>query len=191
MLFRSGERPDPGADPRRARPPPRAPQVGVLYGNPETTPGGNALKFYASARVDVRRKAAIEGPAGGANVGIRVRAKVVKNKCAPPYRQAEFDILFNSGISALGCLLEAAEAVGVVERRGAWFFFGEARLGQGKEKSIAALTADAELRATIEAATRAKLGAPAAGEAAVPALAPPADAKVGASADDEEEEETA
>lgn len=140
----------------------------------------------------MRRKAAIEGAAGGANVGIRVRAKVVKNKCAPPYRQAEFDIMFNSGISALGCLLEAAEAVGVVERRGAWFFAGETRLGQGKDKSMAALAADAELKAGVEAATRAKLGGPAVGEAAVPGLAPPADAKAaGASADDEAEEGTA
>jgi recombination protein RecA len=162
-------------------------KVGVLYGNPEITPGGNALKFYASARVDVRRKAAIEVP-GGANVGIRVRAKVVKNKCAPPYRGAEFDILFDRGISGLGCILEAAEAAGAVERRGAWFYFGETRLGQGKEKSVAALEADDDLRARVEAAARAALGQVAAvptppGEADVP-NAPKADAV----ADDESTE---
>ena len=168
-------------------------KVGVLYGNPEVTPGGNALKFYASARIDVRRKAAIEGPGGSANnVGIRVRAKVVKNKCAPPYRQAEFDILFANGISGLGCVLDAAEAAGAVERRGAWFYFGDVRLGQGKEKSVAALEADPELRGRVEAAARAALGQVVAampGGAIVPAVAPLADAV--ASPDDADKTEAA
>jgi len=142
-------------------------KIGVLYGNPEVTPGGNALKFYASARVDVRRKAALDAPSGGvttginasASPGIRVRAKVVKNKCAPPYRVAEFDILFNSGINNTGCVLEAAEAVGVVERKGAWFYLASdaTRLGQGKDKASAALEADPGLLARVERETRERL----------------------------------
>lgn len=144
-------------------------KIGVMYGNPEVTPGGNALKFYASARVDVRRKAALDPPSGssssssglnaGVSPGIRVRAKVVKNKCAPPYRVAEFDILFNGGINNTGCVLEAAEAVGVVERKGAWFYLSSdgSRLGQGKEKASAALEADPKLRKKVEEETRARL----------------------------------
>ena len=142
-------------------------KIGVLYGNPEVTPGGNALKFYASARVDVRRKAALDAPSGGvttginasASPGIRVRAKVVKNKCAPPYRVAEFDILFNSGINNTGCVLEAAEAVGVVERKGAWFYLASdaTRLGQGKDKASAALEADPGLLARVERETSERL----------------------------------
>jgi recombination protein RecA len=142
-------------------------KIGVLYGNPEVTPGGNALKFYASARVDVRRKAALDPPSGGAasginasaSPGIRVRAKVVKNKCAPPYRVAEFDILFNSGINNTGCVLEAAEGVGVVERKGAWFYLASdgTRLGQGKDKASAVLEADPKLRAKVEKETRERL----------------------------------
>ena len=131
-------------------------KIGVLYGNPETTPGGQALKFYASARVDVRRKATLEG-AGGAQVGIRVRAKVVKNKCAPPYKTAEFDIMFAHGISALGCILDAAEAGGAVTRRGSFYYLGETRLGQGRDKALAALASDPELKDAVEAAARAVL----------------------------------
>jgi recombination protein RecA len=131
-------------------------KIGVLYGNPETTSGGTALKYYASARVDVRRKATIEGP-GGAQVGIRVRAKVVKNKVAPPYKAAEFDIMFAHGISSLGCILDAAEAGGAVARRGSFYYFGETRLGQGRDKALAALADDPELKAAVEAAARAAL----------------------------------
>ena len=146
-------------------------KIGVLYGNPETTPGGNALKFYASARVDVRRKATLEG-AGGAQVGIRVRAKVVKNKCAPPYKTAEFDIMFAHGISALGCILDAAETGGAVTRRGSFYYLGETRLGQGRDKALAALAADPELKDAVEAAARAVLaGGPPPGAAAVGAPA--------------------
>ena len=147
-------------------------KIGVLYGNPETTPGGNALKFYASARVDVRRKATLEG-AGGAQVGIRVRAKVVKNKCAPPYKTAEFDIMFAHGISALGCILDAAEAGGAVTRRGSFYYLGETRLGQGRDKALAALAADPELKDAVEAAARAVLaGGPAPGAGVGGAAAP-------------------
>ncbi|MHC4061923.1 MAG: recombinase RecA [Planctomycetota bacterium] len=108
-------------------------KIGVMFGNPETTPGGRALKFYSSVRIDVRRVATIKD-AGGA-VGSRVRARVVKNKIAPPFRDAEFDILFDSGISYEGDLLDLGIASGVVEKSGAWLNYGDIRLGQGRENA--------------------------------------------------------
>ncbi|KAK9836438.1 hypothetical protein WJX74_000619 [Apatococcus lobatus] len=131
-------------------------KIGIMFGNPEVTSGGQALKFYASVRIDVRRKATIEGTKGEM-VGIKVKAKVVKNKCAPPFKAAEFDIMFGSGISSLGCLLDAAEGVGVVQRKGAWYSFGEQRIGQGREKSMAALTENSQLAKDIEEKTRQRL----------------------------------
>ena len=138
-------------------------KIGVMYGSPEVTSGGNALKYYASVRMDIRRIAQVDG-------GIRSRVKVVKNKVAPPYRLAEFDILFGSGISKLGCLFDAAEAQGVVERRGAWYFFpagggegagegeGEAlRLGQGKANALEFLQERADVRAELEGRVWARL----------------------------------
>jgi recombination protein RecA len=104
-----------------------------MFGNPETTPGGRALKFYASVRIDIRRTGSIKE--GDEAVGNRVRAKVVKNKVAPPFRQAEFDIMFNEGISTTGDLLDLAVASDVVSKSGAWFNFGEVRLGQGRENA--------------------------------------------------------
>ncbi|MBS3822254.1 MAG: recombinase RecA [Phycisphaerae bacterium] len=108
-------------------------KIGVMFGSPETTPGGRALKFYSSIRLDIRRTGAIKD--GDQNVGNRVRARVVKNKVAPPFRDAEFDIMFNEGISASGDLLDMAVNEKVADKSGAWFSFGDVRLGQGRENS--------------------------------------------------------
>jgi recombination protein RecA len=108
-------------------------KIGVMFGNPETTTGGRALKFYSSIRIDVRRLATIKE--GGNAVGTRVRARVVKNKIAPPFREAEFDIMFDSGISYEGDLLDLGVDCGVVEKSGAWLNYGDMRLGQGRENA--------------------------------------------------------
>ncbi len=106
-------------------------KIGVMFGNPETTPGGRALKFYASVRIDIRRTGSIKD--GDTAVGNRVRARVVKNKIAPPFRDAEFDIMFDEGISSTGDLLDLSVDCDVVGKSGAWFNYGEVRLGQGRE----------------------------------------------------------
>ncbi|MDP6987808.1 MAG: recombinase RecA [Phycisphaerales bacterium] len=118
-------------------------KIGVMFGSPETTPGGRALKFYSSVRIDIRRIGAIKD--GDANVGNRVRTRVVKNKIAPPFRDAEFDIMFNEGISMTGDLLDLAVADGHVKKAGAWFSYGEIRLGQGRENSKAYIAEHQEL----------------------------------------------
>ncbi|MBI4354076.1 MAG: recombinase RecA [Candidatus Omnitrophica bacterium] len=123
-------------------------KIGVMFGNPETTPGGRALKFYSSVRIDLRRIETIKS--GERAVGNRVRAKIVKNKVAPPFRQAEFDILFDEGISKSGSLLDAGEAAGVIQRQGSWLSAGETKLGQGREAARAFLKENPKLMQQLE-----------------------------------------
>ncbi|MEO1128832.1 MAG: DNA recombination/repair protein RecA, partial [Planctomycetota bacterium] len=122
-------------------------KIGVMFGSPETTSGGRALKFYSSIRIDIRRISAIKD--GDKNVGNRVRARVVKNKLAPPFRDAEFDIMFDEGISASGDLLDLAVEDGIVDKSGAWFSYGEVRLGQGRENSKRFLRENEDLAAEV------------------------------------------
>jgi recombination protein RecA len=124
-------------------------KIGVMFGSPETTPGGRALKFYSSVRIDVRRIEAIKD--GGENVGNRVRAKVAKNKMAPPFRLAEFDIMFGEGISREGSLLDVAVDQGVVKKSGAWFTYEKDQLGQGRENSKRFLRENPEVAMQLQA----------------------------------------
>jgi len=123
-------------------------KIGVMFGNPETTPGGNALKFYCSVRLDIRRSEQIKE--GENAIGNRVRVKVVKNKVAPPFRIAEFDLMFDSGISKEGDLLDLGVKAELIEKSGAWFQFGEQKLGQGREAAKAFLRAETKLSAELD-----------------------------------------
>jgi recombination protein RecA len=143
-------------------------KIGVMFGSPETTTGGRALKFYSSVRIDIRRIGAIKD--GEANVGNRVRAKVVKNKIAPPFREAEFDIMFDEGISVSGDLLDLAAAESVIEKSGAWFSYGGTRLGQGRENAKLFLRQNPDLFAEIRAnVLKKRLANPSAPTKAAPA----------------------
>jgi recombination protein RecA len=128
---------------------------GVMFGNPETTPGGRALKFYCSVRLDIRRIETLK--TGTDAIGSRTRVKVVKNKVASPFRVAEFDIMYNVGISREGGLLDVGIASGVLSKTGAWFNYGETRLGQGRENSREFLKSNPEIAAAIEQEIRAKV----------------------------------
>src|SRR5437870_3356030 len=136
-------------------------KVGVMFGNPETTPGGKALKFYASVRLDIRRKDTLKDAAGNA-VGNHVKVKVVKNKVAPPFAEAEFDILYNHGINKEGSILDVGIENGVVDKRGAWLQFEGELIGQGKEAAQKALVEKPAIAAKIIEAIMAKRAAPAA-----------------------------
>jgi len=127
-------------------------KIGVMFGSPETTTGGRALKFYSSVRLDIRRIGAIKD--GDQVRGNRTRVKVVKNKCAAPFRQAEFDILFNQGVSYAGDLIDMAVEHKVVQRSGSWHSYGETRIGQGRERAIQFLEENPEMMATIDAELR-------------------------------------
>jgi recombination protein RecA len=130
-------------------------KIGVMFGNPEVTPGGRALKFYATVRLDIRRIETIK--VGTDSVGNRVRVKVVKNKVAPPFRVAEFDIMFGEGISREGGLLDVGVAMGIVGKTGAWFQFGETRLGQGREAAKEFLKSNPDISAEVEKQIRGKM----------------------------------
>ena len=130
-------------------------KIGITYGNPETTTGGNALKFYASVRLDIRRIQTLKR--GTEEYGIRAKVKVAKNKVAPPFRIAEFDILFGKGISTLGCLLDLADETNVVTRKGAWYSYEGDNIGQGRDNTISWLEQNPEAKEKIEKLVKAKL----------------------------------
>ncbi len=123
-------------------------KIGVMFGNPETTTGGKALKFYSSVRLDVRRVDAVKD--GSTVIGNRTRVKVVKNKLSPPFRQAEFDIIFGTGISSIGCILDIAVEIGLVVKAGSWFSYEGERIGQGREKAIDYIKNHSELYTVLE-----------------------------------------
>jgi recombination protein RecA len=131
-------------------------KIGVMFGNPETTTGGRALKFYASVRIDIRRIASIKD--GDVVVGGRTRVKVVKNKVAPPFREAEFDIMYGEGISRMGDLLDLAVEKRIVEKSGVWFAYSGERLGQGRENAKQFLKENPDIARTIEERVRRELG---------------------------------
>jgi len=130
-------------------------KIGVMYGNPETTTGGNALKFYASVRLDIRRIGAIKN--GEEVTGNMTRVKVVKNKVAPPFREAEFEIMYGQGISREGEIIELASAEGIIEKSGAWYSYKGSRIGQGKDNARAYLQSNKEIAREIEDLVRARL----------------------------------
>ena len=127
-------------------------KIGVVYGNPETTTGGNALKFYASVRIDIRRTSVIKD--GEEQLGARARVKVVKNKVAPPFKKAEFDIMFGEGISKLGEIIDLAVDYSIIKKSGSWFSYGETKIGQGRDAVKDFLTNNTEVCAEVEAKVR-------------------------------------
>jgi recombination protein RecA len=131
-------------------------KIGVMYGSPETTTGGNALKFYASVRLDIRRVSTLKERDEA--IGNQVRVKVVKNKVAPPFKQVEFDIMFGEGISKVGELIDLGVKAGIVEKSGAWFSYDSQRLGQGRENAKTFLRENPEVAQRIEAQVRQNAG---------------------------------
>ena len=133
-------------------------KVGVMFGSPETTSGGRALKFYASVRMDIRRIGAIKD--GQDVVGNRTRVKVVKNKCAPPFKQAEFDILYDEGISHSSLLIDLGSDLNIIEKSGSWYSYGDLRLGQGKENARLFLLENEDIRDELNVRIRSALELP-------------------------------
>ena len=160
-------------------------KIGVMYGNPETTTGGNALKFYASVRLDVRRVESIKED--GNVVGNKTRVKVVKNKVAPPFREAIFDIMYGQGISKWGELVDLAVQMDIVQKSGSWFSMGDERIGQGKDSVKAYLQANPEIADRVEAEVRENLWKLTGGAPKAPAKA--AERPVAVSADDFDDED--
>ena len=160
-------------------------KIGVMYGNPETTTGGNALKFYASVRLDVRKVEAIKE--GGNVIGNKTRVKVVKNKVAPPFREAHFDIMYGVGISKWSELVDLAVEMDIVQKSGSWFSMGDERIGQGKESVKTYLMSNPEVAERVEAMVRQNLMKRSVAEAKAPAKA--ADRPVAVSADDFDDED--
>jgi recombination protein RecA len=133
-------------------------KIGVMFGNPETTTGGNALKFYASIRLDIRRAAQIKD--GEEVMGNRVKVKVVKNKVAPPFRKAEFDVMYGEGISKVGEIIDLGVELNILKKSGSWFSYGETRLGQGRDAIKSLLSDNPELAEELEAKIKEALGSP-------------------------------
>ena len=158
-------------------------KIGVMYGNPETTTGGNALKFYSSVRLDVRRVESLKE--GGNVIGNKTRVKVVKNKVAPPFREAYFDIMYGEGISKWGELVDLAVQMEIIQKSGSWFSMGDERIGQGKDSVKAFLQGNPEIAEQVEAQVREKLIAGAANRAP----AKPAERPIAISADDFDDED--
>ncbi|MEK6530061.1 MAG: recombinase RecA, partial [candidate division NC10 bacterium] len=131
-------------------------KIGIMFGNPEVTPGGRALKFYASIRLDIRRQEAIKS--GTESIGARTKVKVVKNKLSPPFREAEFDMIYGEGISKEGSVLDLAVEQGLVEKSGTWFTFKNERIGQGRENAKKFLKENPKVLADLEAKVRSALG---------------------------------
>jgi len=131
-------------------------KIGVMFGNPETTTGGRALKFYTSLRLEIRRIGALKE--GNSNIGNRTRVKVVKNKMAPPFRETEFDIMYGTGISFVGDILDTAVEADIVQKSGSWYSYGDERIGQGRENAKQYLSENADTLAKIEAQVREFLG---------------------------------
>jgi len=142
-------------------------KIGVMFGNPETTPGGRALKFWASVRLELRRAESLKR--GTDVIGNRVSVKVVKNKVAPPFKKCEFDMIYGEGISRYGCVLDEALELGIVEKSGSWFNYGEERLGQGRENVVDMLASDPALGEELEAQVREARGLSPAPDAQLPA----------------------
>ena len=133
-------------------------KIGVMFGNPETTPGGRALKFYSSVRLDIRRIAQIKR--GEETVGGRVRVKVVKNKVAPPFKQAEFDLMFDEGVSAVGSIIDVAETFELIRHSGSWLLYGEEKLGQGRENAKSFLRENPKMLGELEKRIMEKIALP-------------------------------
>ena len=160
-------------------------KIGVMYGNPETTTGGNALKFYASVRLDVRRIEAIKE--GGNVIGNKTRVKVVKNKVAPPFKEAVFDIMYGQGISKWSELIDLAVQMDIIQKSGSWFSMGDERIGQGKDSVKVYLQERPELAEQVEAQVRENLWKISGGAPKAPAKA--AEAPIAVSADDFSDED--